>query len=448
MVDAAKKAGFQDDLSKPTDKTVAPAAAAADPAIVGETKPAAAAAADPAKAAEAAQNADDFKYSFEQDGFVGAKDLAAQIDGNEALKAALPKEVRDVVMANARLAEDAAAFREVFASPAEGKIVKQAAETLTAFAEAVNLCASDPEKGTTAFIQKLLEQSMLKNPDGTPRKGENGQNLYDGTASKLLTTAAKRWVAINVVQKVAELKDESVSAALDLVLERVGLRPSTAAKTGDQDPAIAQQRATLERERTELANQRDTQRKQNIAEYKTALDGDLDSLYTGEVGLLFSAASAVDEFLRGAVEKELATAVIAARKSSSSYNMRKSEIEREPMSAERRQKEVAHAKGWLRDNMVRIAQPIFTKAGISISKKAAAAAATSAARAEAARSEVGGGAVATQHAKPAASQDPASQRTAAVEAFKAANGGRTPADDSELNIFMMTSYATSRGLAA
>jgi len=42
---------------------------------------------------------------FDEDGFVGAKDLAAKIDANEALKAALPEDMRNEIMANSRLAE-------------------------------------------------------------------------------------------------------------------------------------------------------------------------------------------------------------------------------------------------------------------------------------------------------------------------------------------------------
>lgn len=436
MVDAAKAKGFGDDLSatvKPAETvTDTPAADAA--AAVTADKPAAVAADEP-------------DYTFDEDGFVGARDLAQKIDSNDALKASLPAELRNEIMANARLAEVGAAYREMFSSPEEAKIIAQTAQDHAAFSEAYSLIQSDPGKGTTGFIKKLIEASALRNPDGSLMMHEDGKTIKtDGTANAFVAELGKRWIGANIVDKVKALGNDDVSAALDLVMESVGLRPSTADKTGNEDPALTARKAELDAQEARIKAERETSQTQARQQYQTALDGELVSLYETETGRLLEKATGLDKLTRGAVEKELEKAIKAAIKADTAYQMRKRELQRQPRTAERRQEEVALAKGFFHSKLAKIAKPIFAEAGITATGKVEQRTAAAAARAEGARSEVNGGAPAASGNRPGVTQSPQQQTDAAREAYKAENG-RYP-DSSELNIFMMLQHAKAKGFAA
>jgi hypothetical protein len=245
------------------------------------------------------------------------------------------------------------------------------------------------------------------------------------------------------VDKVKALDDPNVEAALDLVMESVGLRPSTATEDQNQDPALTARKAELDAQEARIKADRETATRETTQAYHNALNTDLSSLYDGERKALLDAATGLTEFERRNVERDLDAAVVAARKSNVAYNQRLRILQQQPMSAERRQKEVALAKQFLRDRLVTIAKPILTEAGVTIGKRAEERAATQAARAENARSEVSGGT-----ATPVQSQNPAGsyeqQRAQAVADLKARNGGREP-EDSEITVAMMVAAAERKG---
>ena len=442
MVEYAKSKGLGDDLSvSPKVEEPAVPAAEADPAAV-EAEPAK----EPEATAQTDPDVENDGYTLEEDGFVGARDLATKIDSNEALKAALPPEIRNEIMANARLAEKAAGYESIFASPEEAKIVAQTAEQHASFAEAFNLVNEDIENGTSSLIQKLIEASAVRDAEGNPMKREDGSFITTGTASKFLTTAAQRWVAINIVKKIEASGDENAKAALDLVMESAGLRPSTAEKANDQDPVLAARKAELDAQEARIRTERETSAKQVQEQYTKALDGDLESLYETETGKLLGLATGLDSFTKAAVEQRLEKAIRSAIKSNTAYQMRRNQIKTQPYSAERRQQEVALAREFFRSNLARIARPILTEAGVIVKGKIEARQATQAARAQSARSEINGGAPAKPGTPSGQSNSPAMSTDQAKEAFKAANGGKEPSD-SELNIYMMLTAAKAKGFS-
>lgn len=439
MVEAAKSKGFGEDLKTEPVKT--------EPVVAASEKkdePAAAAAAEKKDEPAAGTKQDEHTYSLEQDGFIGAKDMAAKL---KAEAPNLSEETRNAVMANSRLAETGAAYREMFASPAEAKVVIETAQEHAGYVEAFNAVAQDVEKGTTAMINKLLEASALRDKDGKPIKNADGTYKTDGTASKFLTTAAKRWFAINFVNKVKASGDENLQAALDLVMESVGMRPSTAAKTQDQDPAIAARKADLDAQEKRINDQKAAAHAETLKAYQGNLDTARDKVYSDEVGKLLGAATGLDDFTRKTVERELGEAVKTARQNSVAYKQRSRIIRQQPPSPERHAQEVSLVQDFLRDNLVRIATPILNEAGVLVSGKLAKRAAAQAAREESSRSDIKGGAAvnpANGNPNPAA---PEAQIAAARDEWKKANPGKEP-NDSDLNIFMMLNALKAKGLAA
>ena len=440
MVNAAKAKGFNEDLTQTKPVTETPAAAS------GTEKTETPAASETAKAEEKPAATTEPEFTFEQDGFVGAKDLAAKLDANPALKAALPEDLRNEIMANARLAERGSKYDEFFASPAEAKVVTETAQMFATFSDAFNQISADAEKGTSAFIQKLIENSVIRDDKGEPIKDDKGFFKTDGTANKFVETLGKRWLNRNIVNAVKKLGDENVQAALDLVMESIGLS-STAKKTENQDPAIAAREAELTQRETAFKTEQENSRKEARTTYSTALEGDLSSLYDTEVGKVLSAATGLDKLTREAVEGKLETAIRSAIKANVAYQTRKSQLQARPMTPARRAAEVALAKEFFADNLVRLARPIFKEANITVGKKAAERDANSAARVDNARSEVNGGKAVTPNPGTSSNVPYAQQVESARAEFKQANGGKDPSD-SELNIHMMLRAAKAKGLAA
>ena len=388
--------------------------------------------------------------SLEEDSFVGARDLAAKIDADPALKAALPAEIRNEILANARIAERLAPYEQIFASPEEAKVIAETANEHASFAEAYSMISRDVEKGTNAFVAKLIEGSALRDADGNVQKDANGNVITDGTAGRFFDKIFERGFALKVAKKVEALKDENVTAAFDLVMERVGLRPSTADQDQSQDLALTARKAELDAQEARIRTERQTAHTEAQKTHQAAVDGETASSYDSSLTSLLAQATALTALEQGAVKGKIEAAFAAALKrgnpASTAYYQRLDRIRQEPVSASRRQKEVALAKQFTRDNLVRIARPIFKEAGVSVGQRAEERAAAQAARAEAARSEVSGGRAATSAV--AGPGDAAQQEARAIEAFKAANGGRAPSGESEMRIGMMLAHAKTRGIAA
>ena len=404
----------------------------------------------PATETEAPATQDTEDYSLDEESPVGARDLATKLDSDPALKAALPAEIRNEILANARIAERLAPYEQIFASPEEAKVIAETANEHASFAEAYSQISRDVEKGTNAFVAKLIEGSALRDADGNIRKDANGNVLTDGTAGKFFDKIFERGFALKVAKKVEALNDENVSAAFDLVMESVGLRPSTADQDQSQDPALTARKAELDAQEARIRTQQQTAHTEAVQQHQSAVDGEsLSQFQTALTGLL-GQATALTPLEQSAVEGKINAAFSAALKrgnpTSTAYYQRLDRIRQEPLSATRRQKEVALAAQFTRDNLVKIAKPIFKEAGVSVGKKAEERAAAQAAREQAARSEVGGGRAPALAA--VGSGDAAQQQARAVEAFKQANGGRAPEGEAEIRIGMMLSHAKSRGIVA
>jgi hypothetical protein len=438
MVAAAAGKGFGD------EKTPEPEIPAViQPTSVDEKTPEEKAAEAAATAAATPQD-DEESYTLDEDGFVGAKDLAAKIEANAALKAALPEDVRNEIMANARLAEFGAAMREHFGSPEEAKIISQSAQEYAGMIEAFQGVGADAQKGTTGLVQKILEMSALRNADGTPMKNDKGEYLTDGTAGKFFDTIFERKFGVAITQKVKALGDENVQAALDLVMESVGLRPSTAAQDQITDPALMARKTELDAQEARIKAESAASKQATWTAYNDAVGGDLASLYDGAVGKLLDSATALDAFTRGAVEKELESTIRTSIKINTAYQMERKRIEAMPPTPERRQAEVALAKQFFRTNLARIAKPVMERAGIAVGKKVEQRAAAQAARTENVRSEINGGA--PTPIQPAGAVNATQQREAIAAQLKASTG-RDPSE-SEISVAMMMAAARAKGYAA
>src|SRR6185437_9068203 len=392
------------------------------------------------------------EYTFDEDGFTGARDLAAKIDAIEALKGALPDDLRGEIMANARIAEAMAPYREIFGSPEEAKRVAAGAQEFAGIQQIFSsISGENVAQGTSDMINKMLELSALRDEDGNPRKRENGSYITDGTTTNFLNELYTRAFQTKFVRKIeAAIADEkaknngdsAIQAAFDLVMESAGLRPSTADKT-QEDPTLAARKAELDQQQKAIDDQRKAAQQERVTAHTEALNTQLQSATDGAIEALLKSATGLNDFTKQATVTKLTKALKAAIRSNTAYQMEKDQLELRPVGAKRLGEEVALAKRFLRDNLARIAKPILAEAGVVITKKQAEKAAAQAAREQAARSDISGSATQPANVNPA---NPREAYNATRERLKQSLG-REPSD-SEINVEMMMNLPGIRSRAA
>jgi len=398
-----------------------------------------------AASTDGAAEAEGEGYNFDEDTFVGARDLAAKLDANPQLVAALPEDLRNEIMANARLAEQLAPYRGIFGSPEEAKLVAQTAQEFSGIQQIFSSIGEDVGKGTTSLLNKMLEMSALRDDEGNPRKRPDGSFITDGTTTKFLNELFDRKFNASIVKKIQDSGNEAAIAALDVVMESAGLRTSTADQ-GQIEPELAARKAQLDAQQAEITRQTQAQKQEQVKNFTTARDSELQSLTTAEFDKLLAPATGLNDLTRSAVVAKLTKAVRDAVNANTSYMIEKRQLESQPMTPQRKGKEIALAARFFRNHLARIAAPVLAEAGISTSTRQASRAEAQAAREKAARGDVNGSAPATT-AKAGDTRDAVQSRQPFIDAFKSQNGGREPSD-SEVNQAMMLAAWNTRRSAA
>lgn len=379
-------------------------------------------------------------YNFDEDSFVGARDLATKLEGHQ-----LPDDLKNELLANARIAEQLAPYREIFGSPEEAKVIAKAATEFSQVqATFQSITPENVGQGTSDLLNTMLQMSALKDEQGNPRRREDGTYITDGTTTRFLNELFDRKFQSAIVKKIEASGDDAAKAALDLVMERAGLRPSTADQ-GQVDPTIAAERAQLKADREQLQQQQEAGRKSAVTQYTDALNGDLNTLSSGEFTKLLAHATGLTNFNRKGVLADLSKAVTAAIKADSAYQIEKRGLQAQPMSAARRAAEVALAKKWMATKLARVAKPILNEAGVEVGKKSASRQEAQAAREAASRGEVNGAAPGAQ-TQPTDKTNPVQARASVAEALKT-KLGRAPSDQ-EINVEMMMNLPGIKGRAA
>jgi hypothetical protein len=387
------------------------------------------------------QQQEESEYNFDEDNFVGARDLTTQLEAHN-----LPDDLKNQLLANARIAEQLAPYREIFGSPDEARVIAQAANDYSVIQSTFqSITPENVGEGTSNLLNKMLELSAYRDENGKPRRREDGTYITDGTTTRFLNELFDRKFNAAIVKKIEASGNEAAKAALDLVMESAGLRASTADKT-QVDPTVAAERAQLEADRKQLREQQEAGRKETVRTYNDTLNGDLNTVSQTAFDSLLAHATGLDGLTKTAVLTRLSKAVTAAIKADTGYQLEKRALQSQPMSADRRQKEVALAKKWMASSrFTKVAKPILAEAGITVGKKAASKQEQQAAREKASRGEVNGGAVSSTN-KPVNMKNPAQARAQVSEALKA-RLNRTPTEN-EINVEMMLNLPGIKGRAA
>lgn len=366
------------------------------------------------------QEEDDFEPGVST---LGPKELASKIEANPAVKAALDAspELRDMVFANARLAAKAKPYVDMFGSPEEAKVVNESHQAFVGIRNLLGAVKKGDLQSTHAVISAMLEQDAMRDEDGNPKKDAQGRLVTGGTTGRFLQNALNMRLA-SLEAQAKDVGDNETLAALDLVMERLGLRAPSSADEDGMSEELKAQKAELEQQQRELDEQRAQGRKEAQSQHDQRVFSRIDGALDKGISSILDGATGLTPFTRSNVERDIRAAMRSAIKSSSTFQMELDRIERMPVGAKRENAHVVLAQRYIHSYLRKLANPILAEAGITVQKAAAQKQQTQAARAENARSEVGGsGTPSHTTAKPSTEQN-----TAQIRADLTQKLGREP----------------------
>ena len=400
------------DLAEKTAEEIAAETAAGKPEV--EEKP-------------AQETADDDLPSFDDfevdPAALAPKELAGKIESDAALTAALDAnpELKNELFANARLAAETAQFKEVFGSPAEAKIAAEGHAKFAAISSKM-LSIQDGDAASLAPVMtSMLEASALRGPDGQLQYDPKGQLITDGSVGRFLRNSFQQRMEMFASQFQAAGDDEG-QAAVDILMERAGLRASSSAKEEEMSAEMRTQHESIKTERAALEREKSERKAEVAGAYTATVNTRIDAMMDAGISAVLSRATGLNDFSRKTVEGNIRTALAQEISRNPQFQTEMDRLDRMPYGPERQKAHMALATRYFQTGLAKVATAKLAEAGAALTAKQQMQADKSAARTEAARSEVRG-------ALPAAKAAPAQterEQFASVEADLRKTLGRSP----------------------
>lgn len=427
---AAKEAEAAAAPAAPADPaTVDPAAPVKTPEEIAAEEAAAAAVAPPEETPKADDDDDLPNFDdFELDPIALApKELAGNIETDPALKAALDgnPELKNQIFANARLAAETAEYKKHFGSPAEAAVAAEGHAKFATISSAMLGVQDGNSESVRPVMSSMLEASALRGPDGELQYDSNGALITDGSVGKFLRNSFKQRMEMFADQFV-KAGDEDGQAAVDILMERAGLRTPSSASANEeamsdemrtQHQAIKEEREALAREKQEAATAVATT-------YNTTVNTKIDAMMDKGIGSLLSRSTGLNDFSRKVVESNIRTGLAKEIARNPQFQTEMARLDRMPYGKERQVAHMALATRYFQTGLAKVAVTALAEAGAALTAKQQAQADKSAARTEAARSEVRGSATTTKSAPVLSEKDTFAQ----IEVDLRKTLGRSPSN--------------------
>jgi|GEM_PF-5596189 len=355
------------------------------------------------------------------------KELAGKIETDPALAAALEAnpELKNEIFGNARLAAETAQFKEVFGSPEEAKVAAEGHAKFASISSAMLGIDPNDVNSIRPVMQQMLEASALRGPEGELQYDKSGALVTDGSVGRFLRTSFQQRAEM-LAEKYKAAGDEEGLAAIDILMEREGLRaPSSASESEEgMSEAVRTQLNQLKAEREALAQEKQAAAAEAAKTYNTTVNTRIDAMMDAGISSLLSRATGLNDFSRKTVEQNIRLALQKEISKNPRFQDEIDKIDKLPYGPERQKKHMALATRYFQTGLARVAGPELAKAGSALTAKQQAQAEKSAARAEAARSETRGSMSATKAVQTISEKD----QLATVEADLRKTLGRSPSN--------------------
>lgn len=411
-----------------TPEEIAAEAAAAGTKSPEETAAETAAAEEAAAAAKAEEDAagnDDDLPGFELDPIALApKELAAKLDADPALKAALEgnADLKSELFANARLAAETAAFKAVVASPEDAARAVAAHATFTDITSAMQSITDGDMTTLQPVMGAMLEASAIRDADGNLQYFDNGVLKTNGMVGKFLRNSFEQKLTL-LAADFTKAGDEEGQAAIDILMERAGLRTPSSANEETMSAEVKAQLDEVKAERAKLATEKQAGAAEAAKTYNTTVNTRIDAMMETGIETVLSSADGLTPFARKTLKNNIHDALVKQVKGNKFFRQEMAALEALPYDANRQKQHMTVASKYFNQGMnSQAVKACFEEAGVTITAKQKAQADKSAARTEAARSEVRGAQTPTK-AAPALTGP---EQVSSVIADLTKNLGRSP----------------------
>lgn len=272
------------------------------------------------------------QLNLEDDQVFSPRELNDRINSSPALRQALEAdpELRNSMFRNARLASEAAKYKEVFPDVESAKYAMENAATFRQLDE-LFLNSATPE-GATSFLQHWAGMAMLRDQQGNPIV-ENGLPRMHPAFSGFLDHINNRQMDF-IRQKAEREGDQELLAAVDVIRER------TSASSQPQDhelpPHLRAAAENIRRRELELNRQQLEQHRTA----QTAFDQNVGREAQAKIDALINPVlekAALSDFLRQTAREKIDSALLDALNKNRFFQTRMAELARSPRTAETRQ---------------------------------------------------------------------------------------------------------------
>lgn len=399
--------------AKPAAEPAKPAAEPAKPAAEGENK-------TEIPAADAALDA-----SWDEPAPYSPKSLSEFLEAKPALKAALESdpEAKATFYATARIAERGAKLEAIVGSPEEAQVYVANGTAFMGVNDKLSAIKDGDNASYLDAVGEMLSHSAVLDEDGNPVKNADGSIRTNGTVGRFLKNAFR--VQLDVLYNKAQLaKDDDTMAAIDILMERSGFRPSTGGNEEEMSEELKARVAEVKAGEERLQQERSNQYTRDLEASSTRVDSQTDHTLATAMSTILGKATALDAFSKTNVEREIRVELRKVISGNRAYQAARENIERRPLGPKREAALIKLNADTIREKLRTVAAPILAKAGVSLQTKAQERNDTQAARAAAAQSE------SRSSLAPASTPAPAAESLEQVTAdLRAKNGGREPSTE-------------------
>lgn len=326
---------------------------------------------------------------------IGPKELTDLLDGKPELKAILDADpaLKGKLYQMGRFAAETNEFREIVGSPEEARVIAAAGGAYHGIGDrlsAIDMTAAEKGDYSTfdAFVDDLVAQTQLRDEEGNVLLDDKGQPRTDGTVGRMFKTFFLQRLDLLALQAKNNNDDEAL-AAIDTLMDRAKLRPSSRANQEDWSEEQREQQRQLDERDAAVNNREAAQRESAKTAYLTAINSATNTETETAIGKILSAATGLDADNRKAAEREIRTALKEAI-GKSQYRNELRKLETLPYGPAREQKHRALASQYLNRYLGRVAPAIIERFGAVVQTKEEQRKQQQAASAEASRSEARG----------------------------------------------------------
>lgn len=358
------------------------------------------------------------------------KDLAGALEKNPALKAALDADptMKSKMFANARRSEKLAQMEQYVRSPEEAKVLQETTGTFNNLSDLMGSIDPNDHATVDSFLGALVSQTFIRGEDGQPIINEKtGRPMTDGSMFRMLQGAyAVRHSNLRTMYE-KQGNDEAV-AAIDLLngLQGIGAKPASSESGQDIPPQLKAREDAVTARENSLKEQQNKVREDGVKAFKRSVALRRADKFDGELDTLMQSATGLGDFNRDAVRGKIMTELKTFLRTDHAYNRELKQLEAQPQTEATANKLVEVAVRAMRNNLGRLARPIFTEAGAQAMTQQATDTANGDARAKASRGD--GGVTATVGPTASTKLEGRALNEHIVKEFVAANG-RQPSNE-------------------